>query len=404
MRVFSFSLKDSAKDWLYYLPPGSITMWDQLKKKFLDKYFPVSRAANLRKEICGIKQHPSESLYEYWERFKKLCIKCPQHLISEQLLIQYFYEGLLFRDRSIIDAASGGVLVNKTPRAAWELIERMAENLQQFDSRKDIPTRMVNEVETSSIQQQLSELTSFVRQLAVGSASQVKVCGVCTAVGHSMDMCPLVQEETAEQVNMAGHAPAPRKLYNPYSSTYNPSWRDHPNLSYGGNRQSNFVPNRQQGYQQEYQPRQPPPPSNSSPSMEEMMKQLLANQQKTDSDLQSMRNQLGQVQSLQTQVNQMAIVINHLEFQVQGKLPSQPKLNPKNVSAMILRSGREVQGPEPVIPKDKTRNKSRKSWKRRAETTKIKRLEKPKKQDKEKEVLEIFRKVEIDIPLLDEIK
>ncbi|XP_027060968.2 uncharacterized protein [Coffea arabica] len=425
MRAFPFSLKDSAKDWLYYLPPGSITTWDQLKKKFLDKYFPASRAASLRKEICGIKQHPGESLYEYWERFKKLCTKCPQHQISEQLLIQYFYEGLLFRDRSIIDAASGGALVNKTPRGAWELIEGMAENSQQFGSREDIPTRRVNEVETSSIQQQLSELTSFVRQLAVGNTSQAKVCGVCTVVGHPTEMCPLVQEETAEQVNMAGHAPAPRKQYDPYSNTYNPGWRDHPNLSYGGNRQSNFVPNRQQGHQQQYHPRPPPPPplSNSSPSMEEMMKQLLANQQKTDSDLQSMRNQLGQVQSLQNQMNQMAITINRLESQVQGKLPSQPEANPKNVSAMTLRSGKEVQGPEPVISKDKdeeriekeleeegTDNKNAKVLSNPIPTTKTNsppfpsRLEKPKKQDKEKEVLEIFRKVEINIPLLDAIK
>ncbi|XP_027082414.1 uncharacterized protein [Coffea arabica] len=203
MRAFPSSLKDSVKGWLYYLPPGSITTWDQLKKKFLDKYFLASRAASLRKEICGIKQHPGESLYEYWERFKKLYIKCSRHQISEQLLIQYFYEGLLFRNRSIIDAASGGALMNKTPRAAWELIEGMAENSQQF---------------------------------AVGSASQAKVCGVCAVVGHSTEVCPLVQEETAEQVNMANHAPSPRKQYDPYSSTYNPGWRDHPNLSYGGNR------------------------------------------------------------------------------------------------------------------------------------------------------------------------
>nr|XP_027085074.1 uncharacterized protein LOC113707112 [Coffea arabica] len=427
MRAFPFSLKDSAKDWLYYLPPGSITTWDQLKKKFLDKYFPASRAASLRKEICGIKQHPGESLYEYWERFKKLCTKCPQHQISEQLLIQYFYEGLLFRDRSIIDAASGGALVNKTPRGAWELIEGMAENSQQFGSREDIPTRRVNEVETSSIQQQISELTSFVRQLAVGSASQAKVCGVCTAVGHPTEMCPLVQEETAEQVNMAGYAPAPapRKQYDPYSNTYNPGWRDHPNLSYGGNRQSNFVPNRQQGHQQQYHPRPspPPPPSNSNPSMEEMMKQLLANQQKTDSDLQSMRNQLGQVQSLQNQMNQMAITINRLESQVQGKLPSQPEANPKNISAMTLRSGKEVQGPELVIPKDKDEERIEKELEEEGRDNKNakvpsnpiptaktnpppfpSRLEKPKKQDKEKEVLEIFRKVEINIPLLDAIK
>ena len=39
MRAFAFFLKDSAKDWLYYLPPGSITTWDQLKKKFFRQIF-----------------------------------------------------------------------------------------------------------------------------------------------------------------------------------------------------------------------------------------------------------------------------------------------------------------------------------------------------------------------------
>ena len=128
----------------------------------------------------------------------------PQHQISEQLFIQYFYEELLFRDRSIIDATSGGAFVNKTPRAAWELIEGMAKNSQQFGMREDVLIRKVNEIEISSIQEQLTELTSFVRQLAVGNASQAKVCGICTGVGHSTNMCPMIQEESVEQVNMTG--------------------------------------------------------------------------------------------------------------------------------------------------------------------------------------------------------
>nr|XP_027071719.1 uncharacterized protein LOC113696515 [Coffea arabica] len=410
MKAFPFSLKDSAKDWLYYLSPGSITTWDQLKKIFLDKYFPASRASSLRKEICGIKQRPGESLYEYWERFNFLLHKCPQHQISEQLLIQYFYEGLLFGDRSIIDAASGGALVNKTPQEARELIERMAENSQQFGTREDCPIRRVNEVETPSMQQQLAELTAFVRQQAVRNASQARV-------------------------NVADHAPAPRKQYDPYSSTYNPGWRDHPNLSYGGNRQPNFTPNRQSnfvpnkppGYQQQYQARPPPPPS-SGPSWKEMMKQMMTtitqnqqrteavimqNQQKTDSEMQDIRNQM----------SQMATTINRLDSQNQGKLPSQPELNPKNVSAMTLRSGKEIQGSEPVIPKDKDEEKIEAELEREVSngadskvlpdpiiTAKTNpppfpnRLEKSKKQDKEKEILEVFRKVEINIPLLDAIK
>ena len=96
----------------------------------MEKYFPASRVANIRKEICGVRQHNGESLHEYWECFKKLCASCPHHQISEQLLIQYFYEGLTYTDRSVIDAASGGGLVDKTLEAARNLIANMAANSQ----------------------------------------------------------------------------------------------------------------------------------------------------------------------------------------------------------------------------------------------------------------------------------
>ena len=87
LRAFPFSLKDWAKDWLYYLPSGSIKTWNEMKILFLEKYFPASRVANIRKKICGVRQHNGESLHEYWESFKKLCASCPHHQISEQLLI-----------------------------------------------------------------------------------------------------------------------------------------------------------------------------------------------------------------------------------------------------------------------------------------------------------------------------
>jgi len=48
LKVFPFSLQDIAKDWLYYLPPGSITSWDNLKRLFLEKFFPTSRDASIR--------------------------------------------------------------------------------------------------------------------------------------------------------------------------------------------------------------------------------------------------------------------------------------------------------------------------------------------------------------------
>ena len=90
LRAFPFSLEDAAKDWLFYMPAGTITTWPNLVRLFLDKYFPTSRAIGIRKEICGIKQRGSENLHEYWERFKRLCASCPQHGIPEITLLQYF--------------------------------------------------------------------------------------------------------------------------------------------------------------------------------------------------------------------------------------------------------------------------------------------------------------------------
>ena len=62
LRAFPFSLANSAKEWLYYLPSETITTWNEMKRLFLEKYFPASRATLIRKEICGIRQYNREKL------------------------------------------------------------------------------------------------------------------------------------------------------------------------------------------------------------------------------------------------------------------------------------------------------------------------------------------------------
>ena len=54
LRTLSFSLVDSAKEWLYYLPSGTITTGNGLKKALLERYFPAFKAANIRKNYVGL--------------------------------------------------------------------------------------------------------------------------------------------------------------------------------------------------------------------------------------------------------------------------------------------------------------------------------------------------------------
>ncbi|CAN6580968.1 unnamed protein product [Malus baccata var. baccata] len=133
MKAFPFSLMEKAKDWLYELAPGMVTSWESMKRAFLEKFFLTSRVILLRKRISGIQQDEGESFPTYFERFKSLVASCPQHQMKEELLLQYFYEGLLPIERQMLDASARGALVDKTPTAAKTLIANRALNAQQYE-------------------------------------------------------------------------------------------------------------------------------------------------------------------------------------------------------------------------------------------------------------------------------
>ncbi|CAN6691739.1 unnamed protein product [Malus baccata var. baccata] len=168
MKAFLFSLLEKAKDWLYELAPGTVTSWESMKRAFLEKFFPTSRVILLRKRISGIQQEEGESFPTYYERFKSLVASCPQHQMKEELLLQYFYEGLLPIERQMLDASAGGALVDKTPTAAKTLISNRALNAQQYEGvgqRSNPRPHQVNEVSAiTELQNQMANLTTLLSQ------------------------------------------------------------------------------------------------------------------------------------------------------------------------------------------------------------------------------------------------
>ncbi|CAN6554945.1 unnamed protein product [Malus baccata var. baccata] len=168
MKTFPFSLLEKAKDWLYELAPGTVTSWESMKRAFLEKFFPTSRVILLRKRISGIQQDEGESFPTYYERFKSLVASCPQHQMKEELLLQYFYEGLLPIERQMLDASAGGALVDKTPTAAKMLIANRALNAQQYEGvgQRSMPRQhQVNEVSAiTELQNQMANLTRLLSQ------------------------------------------------------------------------------------------------------------------------------------------------------------------------------------------------------------------------------------------------
>lgn len=103
-----------------------------------------------------------------------------------------------YQQTNIIDVASSGALVDKTPQEARNLISNMVANSQQFGTRQDVPVRWVNEVNTISVEQQLSELTSIVCQLTAGSMQPKIVHGIYTNMGDPTNIYRMLYDENNE--------------------------------------------------------------------------------------------------------------------------------------------------------------------------------------------------------------
>ncbi|RDX84055.1 hypothetical protein CR513_34947, partial [Mucuna pruriens] len=185
----------------------------------------------------------------------------------------------------MIDAASGGALIDKTPTTVRHLISSMASNTQQFRFRGAITNKVVNEVSSVDnlrVENQLTKLTSLVSQLAISQHQQipqVKVCSICTSMEHFTNMCPTLQETESDNVELVGAIGGNQYDRQSYQTQSSPGQGQYVVPKFG------LVPNMRASNHNYYQqPRlrypaplfqqqqQQIPTQNSSPSMEEWMR------------------------------------------------------------------------------------------------------------------------------------
>ncbi|CAN6547322.1 unnamed protein product [Malus baccata var. baccata] len=87
---------------------------------------------------------------------------------EEELLLQYFYEGLLPIERQKLDASAGGALVDKTPTVAKTLIANRALNAKQYEGVGQIGTPRQHQVNEGmqTRDKKVDELEKQVGQIA----------------------------------------------------------------------------------------------------------------------------------------------------------------------------------------------------------------------------------------------
>ncbi|GJW47993.1 MAK10-like protein [Tanacetum coccineum] len=113
LRLFQFSLRDQASNWLEQLSAGSITTWEDLTTRFLAQFFPPGRTAKLRNDILirTIDQSAGGKL-------RDLNAKESWALLEDLALYD--------NKRRTIDQSAGGKLRDLNAKESWALLEDLA--------------------------------------------------------------------------------------------------------------------------------------------------------------------------------------------------------------------------------------------------------------------------------------
>ncbi|GJV79627.1 MAK10-like protein [Tanacetum coccineum] len=152
LRLFQFSLRDQASNWLERLPAGSITTWEDLTTRFLAQFFPPGRTAKLRNDILMFQQHHGESLSEAWTRFKDLLQKVPHHGIDLWLQDLALYDNESWNDpRDFAKPVKAIALPQDVPSTSDRRLIELENQVQRLMEAHLAPTQptQVNKITTS---------------------------------------------------------------------------------------------------------------------------------------------------------------------------------------------------------------------------------------------------------------
>ncbi|XP_074576604.1 uncharacterized protein LOC141833120 [Curcuma longa] len=345
LMLFRFSLRDRAKDWYHSLPPNCINSWEQLEKIFMNKFYPPSKTAHMRNLISSFQQMDGETLFEAWDRFKGMLRKCPHHGLERWLIIHTFYNGINYQTKVYLDSAAGGALMNKSLEEAEDLIENVALNHHQWANERGSAQKIPGKYNVdpyTKLNAQIDALTKRVEGMNVGKVHAVTTnCDICGDSSHTTEMCPAVacqnQIVQYEQCDAVG---AYNQRNNPYSNTYNPGWRNHPNFSYRNNNNS---------YNQGG-PSNQNVPQKASEEVSDTQK-ILKILEKLESDVVKINEKLDDHDKrMKMQETQIAQISSSLSSRTVGALPGKPDFNPmEHCKAIELRSGRTLKDREPQV-------------------------------------------------------
>ena len=254
MKAFPLTLKDKAKIWLNSLRPRTIRNWAELQAEFLKKFFSAHMTNNLKRQIYTFSAHDSEKFYQCWERYLETISACPHHGFDTWMLVNHFYDGMSPSMKQLLETMCGGDFLSKNPDEAMDFLNYVAETSKAWDEpnpretdRHKPPVNPRGGIyslsEDVELKAKLSSLTRRLEELEMRSQHEVQAVTETPvplqsyfnypATGHQGNHCsitPSVRNLMQEKANIVDQSRHP--INAPYGNTYNPNWRNHPNLSW----------------------------------------------------------------------------------------------------------------------------------------------------------------------------
>ncbi|GKD70861.1 reverse transcriptase domain-containing protein, partial [Tanacetum coccineum] len=350
--LFPFSLAGATCRWLEKEPPRSITTWEDLVSKFINKFFPPSRMTNLRNEISSFQQKFDESFHEAWDQYKDLLRACPHYGFTELHQIDTFYNALNPADQDSLNSAAGGNLLERRTQDVLRIIENKSK--VRNSRNKSIVSQVKSSDVNSSSSSDIAKLTYAVNQQtsAVTTAmtailkqfqatpppafvKAVEEIYVTCGGAHPYYQCLAADGNTFPeyQDNIQGYVSAAAGNYNHGNSGYRPPAPIQQNQSVPLNELEKIKKTNEANMK-------------AMPNQINNVKNELRNEMQTLIQA-SMSNQTNELKNMMASFFQM----NTASTSVTGSLPSNTIANPKGkLKAITTRSGLVLDGPFVPMP------------------------------------------------------
>nr|XP_016463807.1 PREDICTED: uncharacterized protein LOC107786817 [Nicotiana tabacum] len=171
---------------------------------------------------------------------------CPHHCQTDEVLGHTFVDGLDDASKMNLDSACGGSCMARPYSEIQILLNNFTTNDNNWkgegDSWKDIKQKSAGLLELDEVSAMRVDIAKLANRMTRMTMQQPKpmqhvhqmaICCELCGDNHMSDMCP-TNPESIYYVGQQNRGPPNQHAR--YGNSYNPNWRNHPNFSWGGNR------------------------------------------------------------------------------------------------------------------------------------------------------------------------